>query len=253
VVNEAGEQSLMAHLLELRQRLLYAVIAVGGVFVLLLPFANDLYAWLAQPLLATLPKGGQLVAIEVASTFFVPMKLAFYAALFIAMPAVLYQVWAFVAPALYEKEKKLARPLLLAAGVLFYLGCAFTFFILLPVMFAYLNSTAPAGVAMMTDIGKYLDFVLVLLLAGGVSFEVPIAVLVAVLLGWVKVEQLVEWRGYVIVAIFIIAAIITPPDGLSQIMLALPMWALYEIGIVAARILVKSRAKADALNGNPAD
>lgn len=253
MVNEAGEQSLMAHLLELRQRLLYAVIAVGGVFVLLLPFANDLYAWLAQPLLATLPKGGQLVAIEVASTFFVPMKLAFYAALFIAMPAVLYQVWAFVAPALYEKEKKLARPLLLAAGVLFYLGCAFTFFILLPVMFAYLNSTAPAGVAMMTDIGKYLDFVLVLLLAGGVSFEVPIAVLVAVLLGWVKVEQLVEWRGYVIVAIFIIAAIITPPDGLSQIMLALPMWALYEIGIVAARILVKSRAKADALNGNPAD
>ena len=252
-MNEAGEQSLMAHLLELRQRLLYAVIAVGGGFVLLLPFANDLYAWLAQPLLATLPKGGQLVAIEVASTFFVPMKLAFYAALFIAMPAVLYQVWAFVAPALYEKEKRLARPLLLAAGLLFYLGCMFTFFILLPVMFAYLNSTAPAGVAMMTDIGKYLDFVLVLLLAGGVSFEVPIAVLVAVLLGWVKVEQLVEWRGYIIVAIFIIAAIITPPDGLSQIMLALPMWALYEIGIVAARIMVKSRAKADALNGNPAD
>lgn len=243
----------MAHLLELRQRLLYAVIAVGGVFVLLLPFANELYAWLAQPLLATLPKGGQLVAIEVASTFFVPMKLAFYAALFIAMPAVLYQVWAFVAPALYEKEKKLARPLLLAAGLLFYLGCMFTFFILLPVMFAYLNSTAPAGVAMMTDIGKYLDFVLVLLLAGGVSFEVPIAVLVAVLLGWVKVEQLVEWRGYIIVAIFIIAAIITPPDGLSQIMLALPMWALYEIGIVAARILVKSRAKADAASGNPVD
>lgn len=253
MVSEAGEQSLMAHLLELRQRLLYAVGAVVGVFLLLLPFANELYAWLAQPLLATLPKGGQLVAIEVASTFFVPMKLAFYAALFLAMPAVLYQVWAFVAPALYEKEKKLARPLLLAAGLLFYLGCMFTFFILLPVMFAYLNSTAPAGVAMMTDIGKYLDFVLVLLLAGGVSFEVPIAVLVAVLLGWVKVEQLVEWRGYIIVAIFIIAAIITPPDGLSQIMLALPMWALYEIGIVAARIMVKSRAKADAASANPAD
>jgi sec-independent protein translocase protein TatC len=253
VVNEAGEQSLMAHLLELRQRLLYAVIAVGAVFVLLLPFANELYAWLAQPLLKTLPKGGQLVAIEVASTFFVPMKLAFYSALFLAAPAVLYQCWAFVAPALYEKEKKLARPLLVAAGLLFYLGCAFTFFILLPVMFAYLNSTAPAGVAMMTDIGKYLDFVLVLLLAGGVSFEVPIAVLVAVLLGWVKVEQLVEWRGYVIVAIFIIAAVITPPDGLSQIMLALPMWGLYEVGIIVARIMVKSRAKADAVKANLAD
>jgi sec-independent protein translocase protein TatC len=253
VVNEAGEQTLMAHLLELRQRLLYAVIAVGAVFVLLLPFANDLYAWLAQPLLKTLPEGGQLVAIEVASTFFVPMKLAFYSALFLAAPAVLYQCWAFVAPALYEKEKKLARPLLLAAGLLFYLGCAFTFFILLPVMFAYLNSTAPAGVAMMTDIGKYLDFVLVLLLAGGVSFEVPIAVLVAVLLGWVKVEQLVEWRGYVIVAIFIIAAVITPPDGLSQIMLALPMWGLYEVGIIVARVMVKSRAKADAVRPDPAD
>ncbi len=252
-MNEAGEQSLMAHLLELRQRLLYAVIAVGAVFVLLLPFANELYAWLAQPLLKTLPKGGQLVAIEVASTFFVPMKLAFYSALFLAAPAVLYQCWAFVAPALYEKEKKLARPLLVAAGLLFYLGCAFTFFILLPVMFAYLNSTAPAGVAMMTDIGKYLDFVLVLLLAGGVSFEVPIAVLVAVLLGWVKVEQLVEWRGYVIVAIFIIAAVITPPDGLSQIMLALPMWGLYEVGIIVARIMVKSRAKADAVKANLAD
>jgi sec-independent protein translocase protein TatC len=148
-----------------------------------------------------------------------------------------------VAPALYEREKNLARPLLLAASLLFYLGCAFTYFALLPVMFAYLNSTAPEGVAMMTDIGKYLDFVLVLLLAGGVSFEVPIAVLVAVLLGWVKVEQLVEWRGYVIVAIFIIAAIITPPDGLSQIMLALPMWALYEVGIVAARLLLKAKAR----------
>jgi sec-independent protein translocase protein TatC len=184
-----------------------------------------------------------LVAIEVASTFFVPMKLAFFAALFIAAPYILFQIWSFVAPALYEREKNLARPLLLAASLLFYLGCAFTYFALLPVMFAYLNSTAPEGVAMMTDIGKYLDFVLVLLLAGGVSFEVPIAVLVAVLLGWVKVEQLVEWRGYVIVAIFIIAAIITPPDGLSQIMLALPMWALYEVGIVAARLLLKAKAR----------
>jgi len=183
------------------------------------------------------------VAIEVASTFFVPMKLAFFAALFIAAPYILYQIWAFVAPALYDREKNLARPLLLAASLLFYLGCAFTYFALLPVMFAYLNSTAPEGVAMMTDIGKYLDFVLVLLLAGGVSFEVPIAVLVAVLLGWVKVEQLVEWRGYVIVAIFIIAAIITPPDGLSQIMLALPMWGLYEVGIVASRMLLKARAR----------
>ena len=244
MVSADGEQSLMAHLLELRNRLLHAVLAVLAVFVALLPFANGLYTWLAGPLRDTLPAGSQLVAIEVASTFFVPMKLAFFAALFLAAPYVLYQAWAFVAPALYEKEKRLARPLFLAAIVLFYLGCAFTFYVLLPVMFAYLNSTAPAGVAMMTDIGKYLDFVLVLLLAGGLSFEVPIAVLLAVLLGAVKVEQLVEWRGYVIVAIFIIAAVITPPDGLSQIMLALPMWGLYEAGVLVARALVKARAKA---------
>lgn len=236
-----GEQSLIAHLLELRQRLLYAVLAVVLVFIVLLPFANPLYAWLAEPLKQTLPPGSQLVAIEVASTFFVPMKLAFFAALFISAPFMLYQIWAFVAPALYDKEKRLARPLLFAASLLFYAGCAFTYFALLPVMFAYLNATAPEGVAMMTDIGKYLDFVLVLLLAGGVSFEVPIAVLVTVLLGWVTVPQLVEWRGYVIVAIFIVAAIITPPDGLSQIMLALPMWALYEVGIIAARALLKTR------------
>lgn len=244
MVSDNGEQSLMSHLLEMRRRLMHAVFAVLIIFIGLLPFANQLYSWLAQPLLKSLPKGGQLVAIEVASTFFVPMKLAFFAALFIATPYVLYQIWAFVAPALYEKEKSLAKPILVAATLLFYLGCAFTFFLILPVMFAYLNSAAPAGVAMMTDISKYLDFVLVLLFAGGFSFEVPVAVLVAVLLGWVTVEQLVEWRGYIIVAIFIIAAIITPPDGLSQIMLALPMWALYEIGIVVARAMVKARVKA---------
>lgn len=243
-------QSLISHLLELRQRLLYAVMAVLAVFVALLPFANPLYAWLAEPLKATLPPGSQLVAIEVASTFFVPMKLAFFAALFLAAPFMLYQIWAFVAPALYEKEKRLAKPLLLAATVLFYAGCAFTYFLLLPVMFAYLNSTAPEGVAMMTDIGKYLDFVLVLLLAGGASFEVPIAVLIAVLLDWVKVEQLAEWRGYVVVAIFILAAIITPPDGLSQIMLAVPMWLLYEAGILVARVIAAGRAKAEAEAGS---
>ncbi len=241
-----GEQSLISHLLEMRQRLLYAVVAVIVVFCVLLPFANPLYTWLSEPLMRSLPKGGQLVAIDVASTFFVPMKLAFFTAVFIAAPYILFQGWSFVAPALYEKEKKLARPLLLAATVLFYLGCAFTYFLLLPVMFAYLNSTAPAGVAMMTDIGKYLDFVIVLLLAGGISFEVPIAVLIGVLLGWVSVAQLVEWRGYIVVAIFIVAAIITPPDGLSQIMLAVPMWLLYELGIVVARVLVKQRQRAKA-------
>jgi sec-independent protein translocase protein TatC len=238
----AGE-SLVSHLLELRSRLLKAVLAIGLVFAALLPFQDALYTALSEPLRRHLPAGGQLIAIEVTSSFFVPVKLAFFAALMLAMPVVLYQLWAFVAPGLYDKEKKLARPLLLAATLLFYAGCAFTYYLMLPVMFAYLTSTTPTGVAMMTDIGRYLDFVLVMFLAGGLSFEVPVAVLIAVILGWVTPKQLVEWRGYVVVAMFIIAAIITPPDGLSQILLAVPMCLLYEAGILMARLL-RSRAEA---------
>ena len=244
----AGEQSLISHLLELRSRLLRAVLAVGLIFVALLPFSDGLYSRLAEPLLRSLPAGSQLIAIEVTSGFFVPMKLVFFLALLLSAPFVLYQLWAFVAPGLYQREKRLARPILVSATVLFYAGCAFTFFALLPVMFAYLASTAPAGVRMMTDIGHYLDFVLVMLLAGGISFEVPVAVMIAVILGWVTARQLSEWRGYVIVAIFIIAAILTPPDGLSQIMLAVPMCLLYELGVLMARLL-RRRAEADARAG----
>jgi sec-independent protein translocase protein TatC len=233
---EAGD-SLVSHLLELRSRLLRAVLAVTVAFLAVLPFSDRLYAWLAQPLLAVLPKGGQLVAIEVTSTFFVPLRLSFFAALMLAMPVVLYQLWAFVAPGLYQHEKRLARPLLLASTLLFYAGCAFTYYLMLPIMFAYLTASAPPGVAMMTDIGHYLEFVLVMFLCGGLSFEVPVAVLVAVILGWVTPQQLSAWRGYVVVAIFIIAAILTPPDGLSQIMMALPMCALYEVGVLFARLL----------------
>lgn len=231
------EESLIAHLLELRNRLLRAVLAVVVAFLAILPFSDRLYTLISEPLLRSLPKGGQLIAIEVTSTFFVPVKLAFFAALMVAMPVVLYQLWSFVAPGLYDKEKRLARPILVAATLLFYAGCAFTYFLLLPVMFAYLSSTAPVGVAMMTDISHYLDFVLVMFLAGGVSFEVPVAVVIAVILGWVTPKQLADWRGYVIVAIFIIAAIITPPDGLSQILLAVPMCLLYEAGLLMARIM----------------
>jgi sec-independent protein translocase protein TatC len=244
----AAEQSLISHLLELRSRLLRAVLAIGVVFLALLPFSDGLYSQLADPLLRTLPAGSQLIAIEVTSGFFVPMKLVFFLALMLSAPFVLYQLWAFVAPGLYQREKRLARPILVSATLLFYAGCAFTFFALLPVMFAYLASTAPAGVRMMTDISHYLDFVLVMLLAGGVAFEVPVAVMIAVILGWVTPRQLSEWRGYVIVAIFIIAAILTPPDGLSQIMLAVPMCLLYELGVLMARML-RRRAEADARAG----
>ena len=237
------EESLIAHLLELRNRLLRAVLAVVVAFLAIVPFSDRLYTLISEPLLRSLPKGGQLIAIEVTSTFFVPVKLAFFAALMLAMPVVLYQLWSFVAPGLYDKEKRLARPILVAATLLFYTGCAFTYFLLLPVMFAYLSSTAPVGVAMMTDISHYLDFVLVMFLAGGVSFEVPVAVVIAVILGWVTPKQLSDWRGYVIVAIFIIAAIITPPDGLSQILLAVPMCLLYEAGVLMARIMRRRAAE----------
>lgn len=240
----AAEESLMSHLLELRARLVKAVLAVILVFIALVPFANDIYSLLAKPLLDDL-HGGQLIATAPLGAFTVPLKCAFFAALMVAMPIVLYQLWAFIAPGLYQNEKRLARPLLVVATLLFYAGCAFTYFGLLPVMFGYLFSITPEGVTMMPDIGEYLDFVLVMFLAGGISFEVPIAVMILVLLGWVKPAQLSEWRGYIIVGIFIIAAIITPPDGLSQLMLAIPMCLLYEIGIIASRLLIRNR-KADA-------
>ncbi len=237
LLERAPEESLIGHLLELRSRLLKAVLSVLLVFVALLPFANRLYTWIAEPQIRAFTGNGQMIATEVTSTFFVPMKLAFFTGLMLAMPYVLYQLWAFVAPGLYQNEKKLARPLLLAATLLFYLGVAFTYFALLPVMLGYLGGTGPEGVTNMTDIGKYLDFVLVMFVAGGVSFEVPVAVMIAVILGWVTPAQLSEWRGYVIVLIFVIAAVLTPPDGLSQIMLAVPMCLLYEAGVLFARML----------------
>ena len=234
---EHAEESLMGHLLELRARLLKAVVVVLAVFLALLPLGNRIYAELAAPLLAKLPSGGQLVAIDVASPFFTPVKLAFFSAVMVAMPFLLYQAWSFVAPGLYQNEKRLARPLLVAAVVLFYLGCAFAYFLVLPTVFGFLTAVTPEGVAMMTDITRYLDFVLVIFLAFGLSFELPVAVVVLVLLGVVTPAQLREARGYVVVGIFILAAIITPPDVVSQLLLAIPMCLLYEVGIIAGAML----------------
>lgn len=231
------EESLMGHLLELRSRLLKAVLAILVVFLALLPFGNRIYAGLAAPLLAKLPAGGQLVAIDVASPFFTPVKLSFFVALMLAMPVLLYQAWAFVAPGLYQNERRLARPLLVAAVSLFYIGCAFAYFLVLPTVFGFLTAVTPDGVAMMTDITRYLDFVLVIFLAFGLSFELPVAVVVLVLLGVVTPAQLREARGYVIVGVFILAAVITPPDVVSQLMLAIPMCLLYEVGIIAGALL----------------
>lgn len=232
---------LMSHLLELRARTLRALVALAAAFLALLPFANELYAQLAAPLLAHLPEGGQLVAVDVASPFFAPLKLTLFVALLVAVPAMLYQAWAFVAPGLYRSEKRLALPLLIAAVLLFYLGIAFAYVVLLPAMFAFLTATVPEGVAMMPDINAYLSFVLVMGLAAGLAFEMPIAVLVALMLGWVTPAQLSEWRGYVVVAIAILAALLTPPDGLSMILLMIPMWLLYEAGLLVGRALLRAK------------
>jgi sec-independent protein translocase protein TatC len=239
-------QGLMSHLLELRARTLRALLALGMAFLALLPFANDLYAQLAAPLLAHLPDGGQLVAVDVGSPFFAPMKLTLFVALLVAVPVMLYQAWAFVAPGLYRNERRLALPLLVAAVVLFYVGIAFAYFVLLPAMFAFLTATVPEGVAMMPDINAYLSFVLVMGLAAGLAFEMPIAVLVALMLGWVTPAQLSEWRGYVVVAIAILAALLTPPDGLSMVLLMIPMWLLYEAGLLVGRVLVRAKPSAAA-------
>ena len=233
------EQSLIGHLVELRARLLRAVLAVLAVFLALLPFANRIYTLLAEPLRAKLPAGTQMVAIDVASPFLTPIKLALFVALILAMPVVLYQLWAFVAPGLYRHEQKLARPLLASAVLLFYTGCAFAYFLVLPTVFGFLTGITPEGVAMMTDISRYLDFVLVLFLAFGFSFEVPGAVVILALLGWVSVEQLRAARSYVIVGAFVVAAVITPPDVVSQLLLAIPMCLLYEIGVLVARSIVR--------------
>ena len=230
-------ESLMGHLLELRARLLKGVLAVLLAFVALLPFAGRVYAHFIQPLLAKLPAGSQLIATEVAAPFFTPMKLSFFVAVLLAMPVLLYQAWAFVAPGLYQNERRLAKPLLVAAVALFYAGCAFAWFLVLPTVFGFLTAVTPDGVAMMTDITRYLDFVLVILLAFGLSFELPVAVVVLVLLGVVTPAQLREYRGYVVVGVFIVAAVITPPDVVSQLLLAIPMCLLYEIGIVAGALL----------------
>ena len=233
--------SLVGHLVELRSRLLRGVAGLMLVFVALLPFANRLYAVLAQPLLDKLPAGGQLIAVDVASPFFAPVKLAFFVAVVVAMPWLLYQAWAFVAPGLYQRERRTALPLLGSALALFYAGCAFAYFMVLPAVFAFLQAVTPAGVAMMTDINAYLDFVLVVFLAFGISFELPVALVILALLGWVTPAQLRESRGYAVVGIFVVAALITPPDVVSQLMLAVPMVVLYEAGIMAAAAMTRGR------------
>jgi len=225
-------ETLIAHLIELRSRLLNSFLAWLLVFICLFPWAAELYALLAQPMLAKLPQGGQMIATDVTTPFFVPLKVAMMAAFMIALPFVLYQIWRFVAPGLYAHEKKLVLPLIMASTLLFFCGMAFAYFAVFPAVFV--TAAAPVGVAVMTDIDKYLSFVMGMFLAFGVTFEVPIAVVILVRMGMVTVEKLREVRSYVIVGAFVVAAVVTPPDVVSQFMLAIPLWLLYEAGVVVA-------------------
>lgn len=236
-----AEQSFLSHLVELRSRLLKAVAVVLVILVALIPLANKLYAWLAKPLLEHLPAGGAMIATDVASPFFAPLKLAFFVAVFLAMPFLLYQGWSFVSPGLYKHERRLAVPLLASSVMLFYIGCAFAYFLVLPAIFTFMTSVAPEGVAVMPDISRFLDFALVLFLAFGLCFEVPVALVILVAIGAATPEQLVKARPYTIVGAFVIAAVLTPPDVISQLLLAIPMCLLYEVGIFAARLLGKRK------------
>jgi len=236
-----AEGTLISHLLELRNRLMRAGIAV---LIALIPCAlksNQLFTLIALPIKRKLPKGAHLIATDVLAPFMTPFKLSMYVALFIAMPYVLYQVWAFVAPGLYRHEKRFAIPLLVSSIVLFYCGIAFAYFAVFPVVFRFMALTTPPGVEMMTDITSYLAFVMRMFLAFGVAFEAPIAVVLLVATGLVSVEKLSSNRGYVLIGVFVIAAAVTPPDAISMTILALPMYLLYEIGLFFARAVAKSR------------
>ena len=243
---QLAEGTLISHLLELRDRLLRAFLSVILIFVPLAFFANEVFTLVAQPLINQLPAGSSLIATSVISPFMTPFKLAFFVALFLAMPYVLYQIWAFVAPGLYRHEKRFAMPLLASSVVLFYAGVTFAYFVVFPVMFQFFANTTPAGVRMMTDITSYMDFVLTMFLCFGLAFEVPVVVVLLVLTRLVSVEKLAEVRGYVLIGIFVVAALLTPPDAISQTIMAVPMYLLYESGLLMARLMERMRRKSEA-------
>jgi len=236
-----SELPLVGHLVELRTRLIRALLVVAVFFGIMFPFANEIYSFVAEPLMRYLPKGSTMIATDVASPFLTPFKFVMYAALFAAIPAILYQLWAFIAPGLYHDERELAMPLLISSVFLFYAGVAFCYFLVFPLVFQFFTSTTPDGVSMMTDISKYLDFVLGMFLAFGLAFEVPVATIILVLMGIFTPQQLVEKRSYVIVGAFIVGMILSPPDIFSQTLLAVPMWLLFEVGVLVSRVILRRK------------
>jgi len=248
---DAGS-GFLAHLVELRGRLLRMVVAVLAIFAVLFPFREPLYTWLAGPLTAHLPEDSSMIAIEVASPFLIPFKLTLMLAIFLAAPYILYQIWAFVAPGLYVNERRIVRPLMGASIALFYGGVAFAYFVVFPLVFGFFTAVAPAGVSVMTDISRYLDFVITLFFAFGIAFQVPVATILMVMTGITTPASLAAKRPYFIVAAFVVGMILTPPDAISQTLLALPMWLLFEIGVWMSRLMQKRQAE-EAGDGPPGD
>ena len=249
---ENTQETFVSHLIELRSRLLRSIVAIVVVLVCLFPWAKDIYAALAAPLLKALPHGSTMIATDVTGTFLVPLKVTLMAAFLIALPYVLYQMWAFVAPGLYHHEKRLALPVIFSSVIFFALGMAFAYFIVFPIAFGFFAGYTPTGVQMMTDIDKYLSFVLTMFVAFGITFEVPVVVVVLVRLGVVSLEKLRSIRGYVIVGAFIVGAVFTPPDVLSQVMLAVPLWLLYELGLLVARFVAVTKPETGVEESEPA-
>ncbi len=233
-----GEAPLLSHLIELRTRLLRTVAVIVVLFIAMAPFANQLFTLVAEPLMAKLPEGTSMIATQVASPFLTPFKMAMVGAIFLAMPWVLYQAWAFIAPGLYQQEKRFAIPMLISSIILFYAGVAFAYFVVFPLMFGFFTAVAPEGVEVMTDINSYLNFVIALFFAFGMAFEVPIATVLVVWAGITTPEALGKKRAYVLIGAFVLGMLLTPPDIISQTLLAVPVYILYEAGIVMARILV---------------
>ncbi|OGS92238.1 MAG: twin arginine-targeting protein translocase TatC [Gallionellales bacterium GWA2_60_18] len=237
-------ETLITHLLELRNRLVQMAIVLLVTFICLFPWASDLYTLLAQPLLAKLPKGGQMIATGVTTPFFVPLKVAMMAAFLITLPYILWQMWRFIAPGLYAHEKRMVVPLIFASTSLFFIGMAFVYFAVFPMVFGFITGTAPEGVAVMTDINEYLSFAIGMFIAFGIAFQTPVAVVLLVWMGMVTVEKLREARPYIIVGAFVVGAIFTPPDVVSQFMMAIPLWLLYEAGIIVAVMTGKGKTRA---------
>jgi sec-independent protein translocase protein TatC len=247
-----AQESFLSHLIELRTRLMRSIIAVVVVLLVLFPFAKDIYALLAQPLLRVLPHGSTMIATDVTGTFLVPLKVTLMAAFLIALPYVLWQAWAFVAPGLYQHEKRLVMPVLVSSCLFFLFGMSFAYFFVFPIAFGFFAGYAPAGVQMMTDIDKYLSFVLTMFMAFGITFETPVVVVVLVRMRVVTLEKLRSFRPYVIVGAFVVGAVFTPPDVISQSLLAVPLWLLYELGLVLARFVSTAAPEAAAEETEPA-